>query len=431
MVDNKERVLIIGATGLIGSALAARLHRAGHAVTGLARTVRARGAIEIISFDIARATRPEDWTPVLSGIDIVINCAGVLQDGPGDDVAAVHFEGPSALFKACESAGVTRIIHFSAIGVEREQPSDFSRTKHRADEALKGSAIDWVILRPSVVIGRAAYGASAMFRGLAALPILPLMPDTGKLQVVELDDVVETVVRLLPGSAPARITLDLAGPEPLEFREIVAAFRGWFGWRPASEVRLPRPVAKLLYSLGDLAGWLGWRPPLRSTAAREIVRGATGDPAPWMETTGILPMTLRGALAANPPSVQERWFAELYFLKPFALIILAAFWIATGIISLTVGWSPGIDLMRRSAFPVLAEPSVIAGALADIVVGILIARRRTSRAGLLLGIAISIAYAVAATVLLPALWMDPLGPLLKVWPILVLHLMTIAILRDR
>jgi uncharacterized protein YbjT (DUF2867 family) len=425
-----RNVLVIGATGLIGSAVSARLKREGHSVMGLARGGRA-GAVEIKSFDIAQATTPEQWLPVLSGADVVVNCAGALQDGAGDNVSAVHFEGPSALFSACERAGVKRIIHFSAIGVERGQPSDFSKTKLEAEEALRSSALDWIILRPSVVIGRAAYGASAMFRGLAALPTLPLMPDTGKLQIVQLDDVVETVARLVPDTAPARIALDLAGPEPLDFRQVIAAFRAWFGWKPAGEIQLPRPIAKALYGLGDLAGRLGWRPPLRSTAAREITRGATGDPAPWKDATGIAPMSLGEGLATNPASVQERWFAGVYFLKPVALVVLSAFWLATGIISLTVGWEPGVNLMRRTAIPALAEASVIAGALADLVVGTLIAFRRTCYAGLLLGIAISLFYAASGTLLLPELWKDPLGPLLKIWPILVLHLMTIAILRDR
>jgi uncharacterized protein YbjT (DUF2867 family) len=428
---NKRNVLVVGASGLIGSAVAARLSREGYSVKGLSRGGQPTATAEIISFDIAKAVRPEDWMPILAGVDVVINCAGALQDGAVDDVSAVHFEGPAALFRACETAEVKRIIHFSAIGVERAQPSDFSKTKQQAEEALRSSPLDWVILRPSVVIGRAAYGASAMFRGLAALPILPLMPDTGKLQVVQLDDVIETVARLVPDTAPTRIALDLAGPEPLEFREVLAAFRAWLGWKPAGEIRLPRPIAKMLYGLGDFVGRLGWRPPLRSTAALEIVRGATGDPGPWQQATGIAPISLGDALTANPASVQERWFAGLYFLKPLSLVVIAAFWMATGIISLTVGWELGVGLMRRTAFPALAEASVVAGALADIVVGSLIAFRRTAYPGLLLGVAVSLFYAATGTLLLPELWRDPLGPLLKIWPIIVAHLMTIAILRDR
>jgi hypothetical protein len=52
---------------------------------------------------------------------------------------------------------------------------------------------------------------------------------------------------------------------------------------------------------------------MRSTAGREIVRGATGDPSEWIRLTGIEPQSLDAALAAEPASVQERWFAQLYF----------------------------------------------------------------------------------------------------------------------
>jgi hypothetical protein len=64
------------------------------------------------------------------------------------------------------------------------------------------------------------------------------------------------------------------------------------------------------YRAGDLAGHLGWRPPIRTNARLEIVRGATGDPEPWMRLTGIEPSGLREALRREPCTVQERWFAH-------------------------------------------------------------------------------------------------------------------------
>lgn len=73
-----------------------------------------------------------------------------------------------------------RVIHFSAIGVNREQPSAFSSSKLAGDRALMARDLDWVILRPSVVVGWPVFGASALIRGLAALPVLPSMPGTGR-----------------------------------------------------------------------------------------------------------------------------------------------------------------------------------------------------------------------------------------------------------
>src|SRR5437868_15495554 len=93
---------------------------------------------------------------------------GVLQDSPFESTSAVHVEGTAHLYAACEQLGVCCVVHFSAIGVDRETPTAFSQTKLAADRALMTRNLDWVILRPSVEVGAAAYGGSARCRGLAA-----------------------------------------------------------------------------------------------------------------------------------------------------------------------------------------------------------------------------------------------------------------------
>jgi DoxX-like family len=57
--------------------------------------------------------------------------------------------------------------------------------------------------------------------------------------------------------------------------------------------------------------------------------------------------------------------------------------------------------------------------------------RPTSRLGLYAAIGISLIYAVIGTLLVPRLWADPLGPMLKIWPIIVMHFVALAILDDR
>ena len=64
-------------------------------------------------------------------------------------------------------------------------------------------------------------------------------------------------------------------------------------------------------------------------------------------------------------------------------------------------------------------------------IGVGIAIRRTARPALWAALALSIAYVVLGTLLLPRLWADPLGPLLKIVPIVVLNLVALAILDDR
>jgi uncharacterized protein YbjT (DUF2867 family) len=145
----------------------------------------------------------------------------------------VHANSVCALYAACEKAGVRRVVHLSAIGVERGAQSEFSATKREGEEALMATALDWVVLRPSVVVGRAAYGGSALFRGLAALPVVLELPDAGPLQVVALDELVATIAALARPGAPARIALEVAGPQRLDPAAVVETFRSWLRFPPA------------------------------------------------------------------------------------------------------------------------------------------------------------------------------------------------------
>ena len=226
-----SRVLLLGAGGFIGSAVLARFNADGVEVRAVARRREPSSLanVEWRALDLATLLEPKDWLPHLQGVDVVVNCAGVLQ---GPESRAVHVDSARALYAACERAAVLRVVLVSAIGVERGAVSEFSATKAAGELALMSSSLDWVVLRPSVVVGRAAYGGTALLRGLAALPVTLEFPDTGPLQVVQLDDLVATIVALSRPDAPARLTLDVVGPERLPFSVVVGMFRQW--------LRLPR-----------------------------------------------------------------------------------------------------------------------------------------------------------------------------------------------
>ena len=262
------------------------------------------------------------------------------------------------------------MVHLSALGVERGA-TDFSRSKRAGDRALMESGLDWVILRPSVVIGRNAFGGAALLRGLAAMPVLPVPEQAAALQVVHIDDLLDSVLFFLRPGAPAKLALEVVGPHPWRFDELVGLFRRWLGWRPPDSVRLPRWLAAAAFGFGDVMARLGWRTAIRSNAGQELLNAPIGDPAHWTQVTGIVPRDIERVLLMEPASVQERWFARLYLLRPWIFAICALFWISTGVIALGPGWSSGISLMNEGGvFGWPAAAVVIGGGLGEQAVGV-------------------------------------------------------------
>lgn len=431
------RVLVTGAYGLIGSAVVARL-APQHEVTAAGRDagkVR-RLSARFVAADFNTLTTADAWRPLLQGIDAVVNCVGVLQDGLRDDAHRVHVEATAALFAACEQAGIRRVVHISAIGAEAAGPTEFSRGKAQAEQDLGARDLDWVILRPALVLAGAAYGGSAMLRAVAAFPgVTPLIAADAKIQVVSVEDVAETVARCLaPGApgAPARVTWDVAHPTVHPLREIVAAIRAWLGFPVRPVVPVPRSLARLIGLFADALGLLGWRSPARTTALKQLEAGVVGDPSAWIAATGIAPMSLADILAARPASVQDRWFARLYLIKPVAIAGLAFFWFITGALALGPGSASAIAQMTATGTaPDIATLTVVWGAWFDIAMGLLLCVRRFARATLIVMIVATFGYLAAGTLLAPQLWIDPLGPLTKILPMLLATALTLAIIDER
>ena len=429
------RVLVTGAYGLIGSAILARLHRDGHELIAAGRTLdeaRLRFPYATwIEADFTRLTTADAWRPLLANIDAVVNCVGVLQDGGRDNMQAVQVEGTCALFDACVAAGVRRVVHISAIGASNEGPTAFARTKAQADAHLASLDLDWVILRPSLVLAPAAYGGSAMLRGLAGLPwVTPSV--ASQVQIVSSDDVADTVALCLRADAPAKATWELTHPQTHDLGDVVAALRAWHGFPPRPRVRVPAVAFGVIAMFAEFAGRLGWRSPARATALAQLSAGVVGDPSSWIAATGIKPRSLDTILAERPASVQDRWFARLYWLKPVAIVALAAFWIMTGVIALGPGRATAMGYLTQAGFgPSVAEFTLVLGSLFDIAVGLAVLVRRFTRRALQLMIAVTFGYLLVGTITAPELWFEPLGPYTKIIPMLVGSVLTLAILDER
>jgi uncharacterized protein YbjT (DUF2867 family) len=436
-MTQSKTVLVLGAYGLIGAALVRALQHAGHSVVGLGRSTRqatrAFPSLRWVMLDLATMRAPEAWHRHLEGIDVVVNAAGALQDGLKDNLSAVHDSAICTLVDACASAPEILFVQISAPGATLTADTEFARSKARADAHLKDSALNWIILRPGIVIGADAYGGTALLRMLAAVPLVqPLVFADRPLQTVALFDVAAAVGDAVAGKVTPGTDVDLVEADTHTLAETVARFRQWLGYAPArATVSLPAWLGYAIAGLADVLGRLGWRSPLRTTALKVIDQGVRGNPLPWRSLAGAELRSLDETLADLPSTIQERWFARLYLLLPFVVVILALFWIASGAIGL---WrlDAAANVLAETPLPdALARLTVLAGGIADLTLGVAIVVRRWARPACLGMIALTAAYLMAGTLLTPDLWADPLGPFVKTLPGAFLALVAWAILEER
>lgn len=430
------KVLQLGASGFIGSAVARALLADGHALRAAGRDLRQGQRVlpeaEWVRCELRDMGDPAAWSALLEGVDVIVNTSGALQSGLRDDVSAVQDRAIGALVEAARRSGVRHFVQLSAAGAEA-QDSDFMRSKARADAALVSSGLPHTILRPGLVIGRNAFGGTELIRAAAGLPFAIELVGTGPIQCVALEDMVAAVRRTVAELGRENGAFDLVEREARSLGEIVALHRQWLGLsRPKLSLRLPVALLRPVSLMADALGWLGWRSPLRSNAVAALVHGVRGDPMQAAYALGREPLSLPETFdRLGAAGKADRWHARLAGLYPPALASLIVLWLAGGVVGLA-RQDLAVDLLLEGGVPRgAANVVVLAGSAADlaIVAGILF--RPTLKLALGAGAALAAAYAIGAAAVRPDLWLDPLGVMVKVLPIVVLSLICLAMAEER
>jgi uncharacterized protein YbjT (DUF2867 family) len=436
-----RKILVLGASGLIGRFVTDDLRARGFHVTGVAR--RFSPSQKANAFDFERPILSMDREALTRlikdrNIDLVVNCLGVLQDGPGSDTRAVHRDFVERLLQAIAPSGrAVSLIHISIPGDDDHDCTAFSKTKREAERLIAASGVAYAILRPGFVIAPSAYGGSALLRALAASPIdLPAGEAGTPFQPVAIEDIAGTIAWLaehdISDQTAGSVAWDLMQPQPITLGWVIEQFRRSFGTATGRRIALPTFLLDFGATLGDLAGWLGWSPPMRSTAIAELRRGVSGDPSAWMSATGIVPMTIDARIGSRTAIIQDKWFARLFLIKALAIASLAVFWFASGFIALVISYDAAAAILTSHHFPpALVAPFTIGSSIMDMTIGCLIAFRRSCAAGLLAGVVVSLGYMIGAAVLTPDLWIEPLGALVKTGPAIVLMIVALLMLDNR
>lgn len=241
-----------GASGFIGRHIRAALERAGHTVIAGRSQPRA-GSIQV---DFVHDTRAATWLPKLQGLDAVVNAVGVLRDSPQRPMQAVHADAPVALFDACAQAGVRRVVHISALGIQGN-PSAYARTKLVADRHLRAltdaGKLDGMVVRPSVVFGKGG-ASSELFMTLAHSPVwlLPRPVTETRIQPVAVSDLALVVAQLLaPAHRQQSGEIACVGARALTVVDFLAVLRAKLGHPPAHVFTLPDRLTRWSARLGD------------------------------------------------------------------------------------------------------------------------------------------------------------------------------------
>lgn len=423
------KILLTGATGFIGTHCLRILKQQGHQITACARNpaklTNIYSDIHAVNVDFSAMQRVQDWLPLLKNIDAVVNCVGIIAENKQQKFIDLHQNAPIALFKACEQAGVKKIIQISALGADENAESNYHLTKKAADDVLQRLNFDWFVLRPSIVYGEGAQ-SMALFHALAALPISVLMDDGQQmLQPVHIDDITETILICLKPETPGKRLLDLVGFEAISFKDLLAQLRLRLQIKAPVSFSLPHSIVIPFASLGKFIDI----PALSSDGMQMLLRGNTADKQPLVEFIKREPYHLQEKLISHPATVAEQWYARLFFMPITLRLTLAFIWLWSGFVSAFL-YPPeqSYQLLIPLGITGIAASFCLYGLIImDVVIGMATLCRYQFKSLLILQIVLIVGYSIVISFGLPEYFFHPFAPIIKNLALVVIALILLAL----
>jgi len=295
-------ILVAGGTGFVGGGIVRELARRGQRVAILTRgAAKVAGRfpgleVEYREGDVRDA---ESLISAMEGAEVVV---GTVQfpNSPienrrrGYTFEEIDAAGTERLVTAARAAGVRRYIYLSGAGAAPDARYHWFRAKWRAEEAVRGSGIPFVILRPSWIYGPEDHSLNRFLAMSRSLPFVPMIGDGNRqrLQPVFIDDAGRAVAEAVENRAADSHSFELGGPEVLTMNEIVRTALEVMGrrrWLLSAPKGLMKALAALLRFLPG--------PPLTPDAIDFITMDALADSSALVGTLGLRLTPLREGLA--------------------------------------------------------------------------------------------------------------------------------------
>jgi uncharacterized protein YbjT (DUF2867 family) len=215
------RLLITGATGVLGRELARAASGAGHSVVALSHRVSSpkfRDAGRVLG-DLSTG---EGLQTAMKGVDAVIHAATDRRNP-----ATVDSAGTERLVAVARNQGVRHFVHVSIAGVD-DIPLAYYRAKRAAEQAVMASGLPFSILRAT----QFHQSLDRHLRALAAMPIVLALPKGFVVQPVDVREVAVRLIRCLDYRPTGRL-VDFGGPHVLTVAEAAAI------WMRINRIRKP------------------------------------------------------------------------------------------------------------------------------------------------------------------------------------------------
>ena len=245
-------VTIFGGSGFLGRYVAQAILAQGARIRvavrnpASANTIKPLGnlgQVQLIAADVRKAA---SVARAVADADAAVNLVGSF-----DNMDAVQHVGAANVAKASAAAGISALVHISAIGADTQSEAEYGKSKAAGEAAIRAAFPTATILRPSVVFGREDQFINRFAGLIRMLPVVPVIGADTKFQPVFVGDVAKAVAAaLLSGGGE---TLELGGPDVFSMLELNRWIANAIGRDP---VFAPVPD----FAAGLLAKTTGWMP---------------------------------------------------------------------------------------------------------------------------------------------------------------------------
>jgi uncharacterized protein YbjT (DUF2867 family) len=246
----QQIITIFGGSGFVGQHIVRALARAGYRLRLVERDIHSASALKTqgevgqITVMHGDVTKPSSYVHALEGAYSVVNLVGILYQKGKQTFASIHTDAAENLAKAATNAGISRLLHMSALGVDKAVTSEYARTKLAGEKAVRAAFPTATIFRPSVIFG----AEDNFYNQFACMSrILPFLPLIGggetKFQPVYVGDVAQAFACALSDDNTQSHMYELGGADVLTFRQILDSIRE-MTYRTPYLLPIPSPLAK-------------------------------------------------------------------------------------------------------------------------------------------------------------------------------------------